>query len=251
MKDVKSVLTGICQERGITLVDDLRVNTSNYGNGKDLVFGELLGGVILLPKQIDLRLDFINRGVKDAEAPDTIEKFVPRMGGYSQGYKVVFLPELFVLSFTDTPCNQIVDWARGEKCLVVPTEDTPSEFIQALHNTGDNFTILPTDSDRRTLISNAREVMCSTVGNESMVSWWLQKPFSFMKEGRPHDVGPFRLLNIVLSNDVANREQRLRNFLNSQYGGFLIPSRDGLTKLHDFLTYYEEHYEKSTYAHRT
>ena len=167
------------------------------------------------------------------------------------GMKLVVLPERLVLELTKKCCNQIVDWAAGEPCLVIPKDDTPPELIQGLHKTGDNFTILPVDTDKSDLLVKSKEVLCSTVDGLAIEAIWHNKPISFMIEGRSHDIGPFRLLNILLSNNMGIRRQRLNNFLNSEFGGFFLPGKHGLTELRTFLAKHEDNHERFTNPHRS
>ena len=246
-----SIVRKLCGERGIDLSTLHRVNTGVYGKSKDLIYGELLGGVILLPKSLGLRIKTLNEVMGNGEHDNSIENHIPVYSGPTNNMRVAILPERFVLELTPKCCNQIVDWAAGEPCLVIPTEDTPPELIRGLHMTGDNFTILPTDTDRHELMLKSKEALFSTVDVLAIEAIWHKKQFTFMKEGGRHDVGPFRLLNVLLANKVSSRSERLNNLLNSEFGGFFLPSKHGLTELKSFLTYYEDNHGKFTSPYRT
>lgn len=246
-----SVFSQVCGKRGIELSTSHRVNTGVYGKGKDLIYGELLGGVILLPKSLGLRIRTLNEVMDNMEHDDFIKDLIPVHQETTNNAKVVVLPERFVLEMTPKCCNQIVDWAAGEPCFVIPMGDTPPELIAGLHKTGDNFTILSTNTDRHALMVRSKEAMFSTVDALGIVAVWYNKPFSFLKEGGKHDFGPFRLINILLANDLTNRRIRLNNLLNSELGGFFLPTKNGINELNKFLDYYEDRHGKFTNTHRT
>lgn len=239
-----------CDNRGIEILTNHRVNTGNYGKGKHLIVDEFLGGVLVLPKQMSLRMTFLQKALNDIPDTDNTKLRLPsdRLQ-VEDTCKLIILPELHILELIDSCCNVIVDWARGDKCLVLPREDSPELLLTNMLGVGDNFIVLPVGIDETTLIKNAKEVLCSTVSKASLIADLNGIPFSFMKEGRPHDVGVFRLLNILLANDISTRKQRLVNFINSKYSGLFLPGRDGPTELRNYLEYYEENYEKSTYSH--
>jgi len=246
-----NTFAAICDERNVELIADHKSNTGISRKSNALIIGELLGGIILLPQLLGLRLKNLNAALNDNSHGNSIGELIPEADLPDNGMKLMVMPELLVLEITPKCCNQIVDWADGEPCLVIPKDDTPPELIQALHATGDNFTILPVDSDKSDLLRRSKEVLCSTVDGLAIEAIWYNKPLSFMIEGRSHDVGPFRLLNILLSNDCENRHKRLNNFLNSEFGGFFLPGKQGLTELRTFLAKHEDNHERFTNPHRS
>jgi hypothetical protein len=251
-RNIYNAIKTECEKRNIELVDSQLVNTGLYRSGKLLICTELLGGVFIIPTQLHLRMKFLMTSLADESSDENIASYLPKKITLSEdSCKLIILPELSVLNITTACCNQLVDWANGEKCLVLPMHDTPIALLRAMEATGNNFTILPTDSDKTSLILNATDVFCSTVSSAGIEAILLGRPFSFMKEDLPHDIGAFRLLNILLANHPSTRTQRLMNFINSERTGLFLPGRDGPGKLLTHLKYYEENYEKITHSHST
>jgi hypothetical protein len=251
-RNVYNAIKAECENRDIELVYSQLANTGIYENGKRLICTELLGGIFIIPTQLTLRMKFLMTSLADDLSSKSIAKYLPKKIVLSEdACKLIILPELSVLEITASCCVQLVDWAKGEKCLVLPMHDTPDALLRGMEATGNNFTILPIDSDKTSLLLNATDVFCSTVSEAGIEATLLGKPFSFMKEGRPHDIGAFRLLNILLANNPSTRTQRLMNFINSKSTGLFLPGRDGPEELRTYLKYYEENYEKITYSHST
>lgn len=248
-----NVFNGIkaeCDRRGIELITNHKANTGIYAKEKQLICDSVMGGIILLPVQLAQRMTFLQRALDDTSSLSRADDYLATQPELEDtACKLIVLPELSVLEITNNCCGHLVDWARGAKCLVLPKQDTPPALLQGMKATGDNFTILPIDSDESVLIKNATEVFCSTVSGAAIECIWLGKEFSYMKEGRPHDIGAFRLLNVMLASNVSTRQQRIRNFLSSTHSGLFLPGRDGPETLRTYLKYYEENYEKATHSH--
>jgi len=239
----------VCAEHGVRLVANHKANTGVYGKEKALIYGEVLGGFILIPFSVGHRIKHLNE-VLDTPSGSGLEKFLPQQMEPPRNNKLIVLSELLVLERTPKCCNQLVDWARGEPCQVILAEDTPPELVYGMRATGDNFTFLPHTVDKSEHLRNAKSILCSTDSGMALEALWYHKELSFMKEGKPHDIGPFRLINVLLANKASVRRKRLVNFLNAKSGGFFLPGKDGLTELRTFLISYEDNHEKFTNAHR-
>ena len=239
-----------CGKNDIRLCTNHKANTGYYHNSKDLLYGEVLGGVMLLPKLLGLRIKFLTTALNNYQCEKIIDNHLPQVDVSDNGIKLVVLPELDVLVRTLNCCNQIADWVKGKPCHLIPRDDTPPELIKGLQHTGDNFTILPPNVDRFALFKKYKQVLVNTTDELAIEAIWYNKPFSFMKEGGSHDMGTFRLLNILLANDIPNRRARLHNLLNSELSGFFLPGRDGLPALQEFLVKYKDNYERFTHPYR-